>query len=93
MRAIRLRLWVWSALAALGGVLVVGPGLARSSGAGSTGVAYSIQLQATIDPATEKWVGSALDDAADQGAEVAIIRLDTPGGLRTVHAPDPPART
>ncbi len=45
------------------------------------GTAYSIQLQATIDPATEKWISSALDDAASQHAAIAIIRLDTPGGL------------
>lgn len=46
-----------------------------------TGVAYSIQLQATIDPATQKWISSALDDAASEHAKLAIIRLDTPGGL------------
>jgi membrane-bound serine protease (ClpP class) len=45
------------------------------------GVAYSIQLQATIDPATEQWISSSLDAAADQGAKLVIIRLDTPGGL------------
>jgi membrane-bound serine protease (ClpP class) len=81
MRPIRLRLAAWFALAAIGAALAVTPALAQSFGSGSTGVAYSIQLQATIDPATQKWVGSALDDAADQGAKVAIIRLDTPGGL------------
>jgi membrane-bound serine protease (ClpP class) len=81
MRAARLHVWAWLAVAATGAALAVAPALARSSGSGSTGVAYSIQLQATIDPATQKWVGSALDDAANQGAKVAIIRLDTPGGL------------
>ena len=81
MRATRLRALLWSALAALGATLAVAPALGQSSGSSSTGVAYSIQLQATIDPATQKWVGSALDDAADQGAKVVIIRLDTPGGL------------
>jgi membrane-bound serine protease (ClpP class) len=80
MRA-RLHVCAWLALAAIGAALAVAPALARSSGSGSTGVAYSIQLQATIDPATQKWVGSALDDAANQGAKVVIIRLDTPGGL------------
>jgi membrane-bound serine protease (ClpP class) len=81
MRPIRLRLAVWSALAAVGAALAVAPALAQTPASGSTGVAYSIQLQATIDPATQKWVGSALGDAADQGAKVVIIRLDTPGGL------------
>src|SRR3954471_1392609 len=81
MRAIRLRLVVWSVVAALGAALAVTPAVAQTSGSGSAGVAYSIELHATIDPATQKWVGSALDDAADQGAKVVIIRLDTPGGL------------
>ena len=53
---------------------------ARPAGAGG-GTAYSIELQATIDPATERWISSALDDAASEDAEIAIIRLDTPGGL------------
>jgi membrane-bound serine protease (ClpP class) len=55
--------------------------LADSPPGPSKGIAYSIQLQATIDPATEKWISSALDDAASEHAKLAIIRLDTPGGL------------
>jgi membrane-bound serine protease (ClpP class) len=81
MRPVRLRTLIWFAFATIGAALTVAPALAQPSSSGSTGVAYSIQLQATIDPATQKWVGSALDDAADQSAKVAIIRLDTPGGL------------
>ncbi len=41
----------------------------------------SIELSGTIDPATEKWIDSALGDAADEGAPLVVIRLDTPGGL------------
>jgi membrane-bound serine protease (ClpP class) len=48
-----------------------------------TGEAVSIELSGTIDPATEAWVGRALEDAADEAAELVIIRLDTPGGLDT----------
>lgn len=82
MRSVRLRAVLWSVIAALGATLAVAPALAQTPGAtGSAGVAYSIQLQATIDPATQKWVGSALDDAANDNAKVVIIRLDTPGGL------------
>src|SRR5215211_9281465 len=81
MRPVRLRRWIWSAVATVGAALAVAPALAQSPGSASNGVAYSIELQATIDPATQKWVGSALDDAAEQGADVVIIRLDTPGGL------------
>ena len=43
----------------------------------------SIELSGTIDPATESWIDSALDDAADDGAPLAIIRIDTPGGLES----------
>ena len=47
----------------------------------SQGAAYSIEIPGTIDPATERWLGTALDDAAD--ADVVILRIDTPGGLGT----------
>jgi membrane-bound serine protease (ClpP class) len=59
---------------------VLAPAAPGSPPAGSR-IAYSIQLQATIDPATQRWISSALDDAASQHAKLAIIRLDTPGGL------------
>jgi membrane-bound serine protease (ClpP class) len=81
MRAPRLRAWMWTTLALVGAAVVVAPALAKPPPSESGGVAYSIQLQATIDPATEKWMGSALDDAANEGAKLVIIRLDTPGGL------------
>jgi membrane-bound serine protease (ClpP class) len=64
--------------------LVAAAGLvAALSASGQDGerFAYSLELSGTIDPATEKWVGHALDDAADEDATVAVIRLDTPGGL------------
>ena len=82
MRSFVLRSWMLAAVAAVGAALAVSPALAQQAPpSGSTGIAYSIQLQATIDPATQKWVGSALDDAASQHARLVIIRLDTPGGL------------
>ncbi len=67
---------LWIALAVL---LVAAPASAQDS---STTVP-SIELAETIDPASEKWIDSALDDAADEGAPLAIIRLDTPGGLES----------
>src|SRR6266545_7831683 len=86
MRGRRLRLTLFSALALAGAAVAISPALAKKpppapSPPGSGGIAYSIQLQATIDPATEKWISSALDDAASEHAKLAIIRLDTPGGL------------
>jgi membrane-bound serine protease (ClpP class) len=82
MRGRRLRLWICFILAFAGAALAIGPALAQTpSSQTSTGIAYSIQLQATIDPATQKWMSSALDDAKSEGAKIVIIRLDTPGGL------------
>jgi membrane-bound serine protease (ClpP class) len=67
-----------SLIAVLAGALVLaGPGEAQTG----SDLAVSIELPGTIDPATEAWIGSALDDAADDDAELVIIRLDTPGGL------------
>jgi membrane-bound serine protease (ClpP class) len=79
---LRTRVLIWTAIALVGAALAVTPAIGQQApSSGSTGIAYSIQLQATIDPATQKWVGSALDDAASQDAKLVIIRLDTPGGL------------
>src|SRR6266542_2730439 len=86
MRGRRLRLTLFFALALAGAAAAIAPALAKKPppappSSGSGGIAYSIQLQATIDPATQKWISSALDDAASEDAKIAIIRLDTPGGL------------
>jgi membrane-bound serine protease (ClpP class) len=83
MRGRRLRIWLYAALALAGVATAIAPALAKQPAGqqSSTGIAYSIQLQATIDPATEKWMSSALDDAASEHAKLVIIRLDTPGGL------------
>ena len=70
-------MWLWVALAA---GLAIGP---AGAGAQQARTVPSIELAGTIDPATESWVASALDDAAEDGAPLAIIRLDTPGGLDT----------
>jgi len=47
------------------------------------GTVVSIELSGSIDPATEAWIGRALDDAAEDEDGLALIRLDTPGGLDT----------
>jgi membrane-bound serine protease (ClpP class) len=78
MRGRRLRIAAFAALALAGAALATTLAPAQQA---QGGIAYSIELQATIDPATERWVSSALDDAASEDAELAIIRLDTPGGL------------
>jgi len=79
MRSSRAARLLLSALAALAGAAL----LLASAGAqdDDRGIAYSIELSGTIDPATQEWLGGALEDAANDGAEVAIVRIDTPGGL------------
>jgi membrane-bound serine protease (ClpP class) len=67
---------------------VLAAGLALLLGASSQSspagrFAYSLELSGDISPATSAWVDKALGDAADEDATVAIVRLDTPGGLDT----------
>ena len=90
----RIRLIAFAALALLGAAILAvsatgqtgptGPGAApgpAESGEPATGIAYSFTLDDAISPATESWVASALDDAVAADADVAILQLDTPGGL------------
>ncbi|HYH60755.1 MAG TPA: nodulation protein NfeD [Solirubrobacterales bacterium] len=66
-------------LTLLAGLVLGGVSLAQND----TGTALSIELSGSIDPATEAWMDRSLKDAADEGAELVIVRLDTPGGLDT----------
>ena len=68
------------------GLLIALTGLALALAGGPAGgqsstTVPSIELSGDIDPATAGWISSALDDAASEGAPLAIIRIDTPGGL------------
>jgi len=65
------------------GSLGLAAGGAAQDEPAAAGTAYSIEIPGTVDPATERWLGEALDDAADDDAEVVILRIDTPGGLDT----------
>jgi membrane-bound serine protease (ClpP class) len=66
--------WVWVLLAA-------GLALVPAAAGQTSETVPSIEFDGTVDPATEKWIGAALDDAAGDDAPLVIIRLDTPGGL------------
>src|SRR3954452_20423623 len=81
MRALRLAPVV---LLAIVGIALSGPaGTTTSAGAAPKAgpFAYSIELNADIDPATQKWIHKALGEAKSKHATVVIIRIDTPGGL------------
>lgn len=77
----RTRGLIWAALAAVGALLLIAGPLMAQEPEPSDPIAYSIELSGSIDPATEEWVEQALEEAEDEGAELIIIRLDTPGGL------------
>jgi membrane-bound serine protease (ClpP class) len=56
--------------------------IAQSAHAGQ-GAAMVIELEGTINPGTAQFVEKGLERAQREGYRVAIIRLDTPGGLDT----------
>jgi membrane-bound serine protease (ClpP class) len=56
--------------------------IAQSAHAGQ-GAAMVIELEGTINPGTAQFVEKGLERAQREGYTVAIIRLDTPGGLDT----------
>src|SRR4029450_9534716 len=71
---------------ALGAILCAAGLLGLAAGGGAqeqAGVARSIELSGTISPATADWIDKALGDADDDGVELVIVRIDTPGGLDT----------
>jgi membrane-bound serine protease (ClpP class) len=70
--------FVAAALAAL--ALLVPTAAGQDQGADAP-LVQSIALDMTINPASAGWVDEALEDAEKDGAELVVIRLDTPGGL------------
>ncbi len=55
--------------------------LGLAAGAASAAEVRLVDLSDAIGPASADFVLRALDDAAADGAELVVIRLDTPGGL------------
>lgn len=68
------------ALLAVALAAIAAPAAARAAESAETTVP-SIELDGDISPATAGWIDTALDDAAEANAPLAIVRLDTPGGL------------
>ena len=63
-------------------VLLVGL-LAACSSDRDEGAVHVIRADGTVGPIMERYLDRALDDAEDSNATVAVIELDTPGGLST----------
>ena len=80
----RIRSGRWAArtilafLAALTALAV--PGTAGSQDAGRRFVAV-VELDGAIDKVSARFLDRALNQAADENAEVAIVGIDTPGGV------------
>ena len=56
--------------------------VSETAGQGATGdTAYVIELEGPISPGTATFVTRGLEEARETGAVLAVIRLDTPGGL------------
>jgi membrane-bound serine protease (ClpP class) len=58
-------------------------GWAASTQSSRNGPAMMIEIDGAIGPATARYVKDGLAAASERGAEVVILRLNTPGGLVT----------
>jgi membrane-bound serine protease (ClpP class) len=70
-------------LLALLTVLVGGLLLACSAESSEDGAVHVIKTDGTVGPIMERYLDRALDDAEDSNARLAVIELDTPGGLNS----------
>ncbi len=75
MGELRPRFAVLLALALAGAAYGPSPAQAREH------VARSIELSGTVDPATAGWIDTAVDDAREDGVDLLLVTIDTPGGL------------
>lgn len=69
----------------IGALLLVAGGLMLGGVAGGNSEDPIIQLtlEEAIGPATDDYIGRALETATQRNAQLVIIRMDTPGGLDT----------
>lgn len=66
-------------LIALLSFALVGPTLAQDS----RGAVHIAEIEGVINPMTAQYLDRVLDDASDRGAQLVVVKIDTPGGLDT----------
>jgi len=74
----------WSIIASLAVVVALAlTGVAGSQGTRDVGVGpvFVIELDASIDKVSARFLERAVDQAENESASVVIVRIDTPGGL------------
>jgi len=54
-----------------------------AEGSGKAELAFTVEIDGAIGPATAKYVKESLEIATERHAEIVILRLNTPGGLVT----------
>lgn len=70
-----------AALIVLAAIVAILGGAVAAGGQEQAPPVWVISLEGTIDPVNATFVERRLDDAAEAGAAVAILRMDTPGGF------------
>lgn len=76
-----IRLWLAAVLLAL--TAVVQAQTDNGTGAGIAGGAVLLDIDGGIGPVTADFIERGLERAAAEGAQLVILRIDTPGGLDT----------
>ncbi len=69
--------WWWRACALLAAALFAG------AAAGATAPVVVLNLDGAVSPATADYVVRGMQRAADDGASLIVLKMDTPGGLDT----------
>ena len=73
---------IWLAVCALGVGLLGGDLYAQAEGA-RQGAVHILEIRGVINPPVADYLQRALQDAAQQNAQLIVVELDTPGGLDT----------